>query len=98
MDMKYISPSLHPFVHSGDPSGDQPSDSPCGISDLRDHNGHLADCRPVYLPPGFSPYGPYENDGRPLTFGESLGIFAAILISVAIFATAVFVVVGSIWP
>ena len=80
----------------GDPSGDQPSDCAVGHAD---HMGRIFDSRPTYTPPGFSKYGPYEDDGRPATLGENIAIFAGLLLSLVIFMTAVvFVVVGSIWP
>ena len=80
----------------GDPSGDQPSD--CAVDNQSDHMGRIFDSRPVYMPPGFSPYGPYENDGRPATRGETIAILAGIMLSLVIFMTAVVVVGWSIWP
>lgn len=79
-----------------DPSGDQPSD--CSADDTTDHMGRIFDSRQTYTPPGFSKYGPYEDDGRPATIGENIAIFAGLLFSLAIFVTAVFVVARSIWP
>ena len=80
-----------------DPSGDQPSDCAVGHAD---HVGRIFDSRPTYVPPGFSPFGPYEYEEQrePLTWRESAVLIAGLLLSAAISLTAIFVVVRSIVP
>ncbi len=79
-----------------DPSGDQPSDCPVGFSDTRDGVGHLTNTRAVYVPPGFSPYGPYEDEREPLTWRERGVLIGGLILSAAILLTAIFVVARSI--